>query len=91
VPNPWLKKNPFISMWLSGANPMANSARGQIGAEVKRQSTAAADKHFRHVCHLDESADSHVGHRAETQGLMQGLMQGRMHSLAAVEQVGGSE
>jgi len=46
VPNPWLKKNPFISMWLSGANPMANSARGQIGAEVKRQSTAAADKHF---------------------------------------------
>ena len=46
MPNPWLKKNPFMSMWLSGANSMANSARGQMAAEVERRSTAAADKHF---------------------------------------------
>ena len=39
--NPWLKKNPFMSMWLSGAHSVANTARGQIAAEVKRQSTAA--------------------------------------------------
>jgi len=42
--NPWLKKNPFMSMWLSGANSVANSARGAIAAEAKRQSTAAITK-----------------------------------------------
>ena len=42
--NPWLKKNPFMSMWLSGANSVANSARGTIAAEAKRQSTAAINK-----------------------------------------------
>ena len=25
--NPWMKKNPFMSMWLSGANSIANTAR----------------------------------------------------------------
>ena len=42
--NPWLKKNPFLSMWLSGANTVANSARGQIAAKAKRQSTTAIAK-----------------------------------------------
>lgn len=42
--NPWLKKNPFMSMWLSGANSVANSARGRIAAEAKRQSTTAVNK-----------------------------------------------
>jgi hypothetical protein len=42
--NPWLKKNPFMSMWLSGANSVANSARGTFAAEAKRQSTAAITK-----------------------------------------------
>ena len=42
--NPWLKKNPFMSMWLSGANSLANSARGRIAADVKRQSTTAVNK-----------------------------------------------
>jgi len=32
-----LKKNPFMSMWLSGANRVANTARGKITAEAKRQ------------------------------------------------------
>ena len=44
VSNPWLKKNPFMSMWLSGANSVANSARGIIAAEAKRQSTTAMSK-----------------------------------------------
>jgi hypothetical protein len=42
--NPWMKKNPFMSMWLSGANSIANTARGRITAEAKRQSTAAITK-----------------------------------------------
>ena len=39
--NPWLKKNPFMSMWLSTANRMAGSLRGQATAETKRQVNAA--------------------------------------------------
>lgn len=39
--NPWLKKNPFMSMWLSAAHSVANSARGAVAAEAKRQSTKA--------------------------------------------------
>ena len=37
--NPWLKKNPFMSMWLSDANAMAGSIRGQATAQAKRQAT----------------------------------------------------
>lgn len=39
--NPWLKKNPFMSMWLSAANSMTNAARAQMAASVKRQAKAA--------------------------------------------------
>lgn len=39
--NPWLKKNPFMSMWLSEANRMAASLRGQATAQAKRQINAA--------------------------------------------------
>jgi hypothetical protein len=39
--NPWLKKNPFMSMWLSGANRMAASVRGQAAAQAKRHLKAA--------------------------------------------------
>jgi len=42
--NPWLKKNPFLSMWLSGANAVAGSARGRIASEAKRQSTIVVSK-----------------------------------------------
>lgn len=42
--NPWLKKNPFMSVWLSGANSLANTARGKVTAEAKRQSTAAVNQ-----------------------------------------------
>lgn len=38
--NPWLKKNPFMSMWLSWANRMA----GQATAQTKRQVSAAVTK-----------------------------------------------
>ena len=39
--NPWTKKNPFMSMWLSGANAVAGAARGQATAAAKAQTNAA--------------------------------------------------
>ena len=38
--NPWLKKNPFMSLWLSGANSVMGAARGRVTAEARRQSAA---------------------------------------------------
>jgi hypothetical protein len=35
--NPWIKKNPLMSMWLSGANAVMGSARSRATAEGKRQ------------------------------------------------------
>ena len=33
--NPWLKKNPFMSMWLSGANAAAGRARVRATAQTR--------------------------------------------------------
>jgi len=38
--NPWTKKNPFLSMWLSGANAVAGKARGQAKAAATKQQAA---------------------------------------------------
>jgi hypothetical protein len=35
--NPWTKRNPFMSMWLSAANTVAGSARGRMTAAGRRQ------------------------------------------------------
>ncbi|WP_244817013.1 hypothetical protein [Caballeronia sp. Lep1P3] len=35
--NPWTKKNPFMSMWLSGANAIAGSARGHATTAATRR------------------------------------------------------
>ena len=40
--NPWLKKNPFMSMWMSGAYKVAGAARGLAAAAVKREATQAS-------------------------------------------------
>ena len=40
--NLWTKKNPFVSLWFSGANSILGSARGRIINEAKRQSALAA-------------------------------------------------
>ena len=40
MPNPWTKKNPFMSMWLSGANRAAGMARNHATAEAKKQGAA---------------------------------------------------
>lgn len=42
--NLWMKKNPFMSMWLSSSNSLASSARGRLTAEAKRQSRTAITK-----------------------------------------------
>lgn len=39
--NPWLKRNPFMSLWLSTANRVAGGVRGQVAAELRRQANAA--------------------------------------------------
>ena len=42
--NPWTKKNPMMSMWLSAANKAVGSARGQATSAARRQvSTAQAE------------------------------------------------
>lgn len=38
--NPWGTKNPFMSVWLSSANKVMGSARGQAAAEAKRQASS---------------------------------------------------
>ena len=38
--NPWTKKNPLLSLWLSAANAWAGAARGAMTAAAKRQMTA---------------------------------------------------
>lgn len=40
-------KNPYLSMWLSGANTMAGAARGLWMAELRRQQTAYMDEMLR--------------------------------------------
>ena len=39
--NPWTKKNPFMSLWLSAANRAIAPARGQAAAAVKRETRKA--------------------------------------------------
>ena len=42
--NPFLKKNPLMSMFLSAANRTAGTLRGQATAQAKRQISAAVTK-----------------------------------------------
>ncbi|MEJ5999330.1 hypothetical protein [Paucibacter soli] len=38
---PWLKKNPYMSMWLSAAHRAAATLRGQAAAQLKGQAEVA--------------------------------------------------
>jgi hypothetical protein len=42
--NPWTKKNPFLSLWLSGANAVGGKARVHTTATAKRTQTALTKK-----------------------------------------------
>ena len=37
--NPWIKKNPLLSMWMSAANAVAGAARGRATAHAKRHAS----------------------------------------------------
>lgn len=47
--NPWTKKNPLLSMWLSGANAVAGSARSRASAAAKRQTTTMMNEGIKQV------------------------------------------
>lgn len=47
--NPWTKKNPLMSMWLSAANRAAGTARGQATAMAKRQVAATQAEAARQI------------------------------------------
>lgn len=47
--NPWTKKNPLLSMWLSGANAVAGSVRGRAAAAAKRQTRSAMTQGMKQV------------------------------------------
>ena len=42
--NPWLKKNPWHSLWMSGANAVLGSARGVATAQARRQASAVTNQ-----------------------------------------------
>ena len=53
--NPWLKKNPFMRMWMSAANQAVNRARGHVTAAVRRETNkAAADVAAAGIKHLND-------------------------------------
>lgn len=43
------RKNPFLSLWLSGANAVFGAARGQITHEMRRQTNATVAEGTRQV------------------------------------------
>jgi hypothetical protein len=47
--NPWIRKNPFMSAWLSAANTAASTARAGATAEAKRQTNALMTEGARQV------------------------------------------
>ena len=50
--NPWTKKNPLMSMMLSGANAWAGAARGLWSAEARRRQSAAMKEGARQAAAL---------------------------------------
>ncbi|MBS1188579.1 MAG: hypothetical protein H6R10_371 [Rhodocyclaceae bacterium] len=47
--NPWTRKNPLMSMWLSGANAVAGSIRSRATAEAKRQAATMATRSAKQI------------------------------------------
>ena len=47
--NPWMKKNPFLSLWLSGANAVLGKARGEAMAQAARAQATFAKEAARAV------------------------------------------
>ena len=45
--NPWLSRNPFLSMWLQAANTAWGAARGHALNEARRQQRAMTSESTR--------------------------------------------
>jgi len=56
--NLWLAKNPFMSMWLSGANTVLNAARGQAAAAAHRQAALMMSEGTRQMMRFWTGADA---------------------------------
>jgi len=54
--NPWLKKNPLMSLWLSTANSAMNSARAHAAASAKRHTVTAMSSGTKQVVDFWTSA-----------------------------------
>ena len=64
--NPWLKKNPLLSLWLSGANAVFGATRNQVAAAMQRQTNAAITEATKQVLAfwgLEAPARRHVAKR----------------------------
>ncbi|SEA38208.1 hypothetical protein [Variovorax sp. YR216] len=47
--NPWLTKNPFMSMWLTAANQIMGTTQSLVAAEFQRQAAAMQAEFERQV------------------------------------------
>jgi len=47
--NPWTSRNPFLSLWLSGANAVAGSVRARAIAESRRQAALLSAQGMRQI------------------------------------------
>lgn len=54
--NPWTKKNPALSMLLSGANAWAGAARGMWAAAARRRQAAALKEGAKQAASLRAAA-----------------------------------
>ena len=78
-------KNPFMSLWLSEYNKMANAAKGQMMAGLAAHFALAHVDGLKHAVHdaLVGIVGQEIDHGADQpqlgQGLGQGLLQARRH------------
>jgi len=54
--NPWGKRNPFLSMWLSGANAVFGATRNQVMRAMHRQANAVMAEGTRQMLALSGMA-----------------------------------
>jgi hypothetical protein len=62
--NPWVKKNPYLSMWLSASNAAMGAASGHSMVQAKRQQ-AAANAAARQIAEFWSAAMFGVSHKAK--------------------------
>lgn len=64
--NPYTKKNPWMSLWLSGANRLAGKGRAAAQAAARRQQAAAMTEASKAVTAFWSGFLSSAGRRKKT-------------------------